>query len=69
MNRRSNYYYRNSLPALDRAHLQPRFPGYPHFQDRAGAPFRQYFLEGGDVQAVLDQLKRLHEEAKGLYPA
>jgi len=69
VNRRSNKYYRNTLPALDRAHLRLRFPGYLHLQDRAGAPIRQYCLEGGDMRAVLEQLKRLHEEAKGLYPA
>ena len=68
VNRRSNNYFRNTLPALDRAYLRPRFPGYLHFQDHAGAPIRQYLMQGGDAYAVLDQLKRLFEEAKGLYP-
>jgi len=68
VNRRSNNYFRNTLPALDRAYLRPRFPGYLHFQDHAGAPIRQYLMQGGDANAVLDQLKRLFEEAKGLYP-
>ena len=36
VNRRSNNYFRNTLPALDRAYLRPRFPGYLHFQDHAG---------------------------------
>ncbi len=68
VNRRSNNYFRNTLPALDRAYLRPRFPGYLHFQDHAGAPIRQYLMQGGAANAVLDQLKRLFEEAKGLYP-
>ena len=67
VNRRSNDYFRNTLPALDRAYLRPRFPGYLHFQDHAGAPIRQYLMEGGEARQLLAELKRLFEEAKGLY--
>ena len=67
VNRRSNNYFRNTLPALDRAYLRPRFPGYLHFQDHAGAPIRQYCMEGGNGREVLRELKRLFKEAKGLY--
>ena len=66
VNRRSHNYFRNTLPALDRAYLRPRFPGYLHFQDHAGAPIREYLMQGGDARAVLEQLKRLFEEAKAL---
>ena len=69
VNRRSNNYFRNTLPALDRAYLRPRFPGYLHFQDHGGAPIREYLMEGGDGRQVLDQLKRLFDEAKRLYSA
>lgn len=67
VNRRSNDYFRNTLPALDRAYLRPRFPGYLHFQDQAGAPIREYLMHGGDERQVLAGLKRLFEEAKALY--
>jgi multiple sugar transport system substrate-binding protein len=67
VNRRSSNYFRNTLPALDRAYLRPRFPGYLHFQDHAGAPIRQYLIEGGDARRVLTNLKRLFERAKSLY--
>ena len=67
VNRRSNNYFRNTLPALDRAYLRPRFPGYLHFQDHAGAPIRQYLMAGGDERQVLAELKRLFEEAQRLY--
>ncbi len=67
VNRRSNNYFQNTLPALDRAYLRPRFPGYLHFQDHAGAPVRQYLMAGGDGRSVLAELKRLFEQAKGLY--
>ncbi|MDE2776276.1 MAG: extracellular solute-binding protein [Chloroflexota bacterium] len=67
VNRRSNDYFRNTLPALDRAYLRPRFPGYLHFQDHAGAPIRDYLMRGGGGLQVLAELKRLFEEAKTLY--
>ena len=69
VNRRSNNYFRNTLPALDRAYLRPRFPGYLHFQDHAGAPIRQYCMAGGNARQVLSELKRLFEEAKVIYKA
>ncbi len=69
VNRRSNMYFRNTLPALDRAYLRPRFPGYLHFQDHAGAPIRRYCMEGGDARQVLAELKRLFDEAKAIYQA
>lgn len=67
VNRRSSDYFRNTLPALDRAYLRPRFPGYLHFQDRGGAPIRQYLMGGGNGRHVLAELKRLFQEAKALY--
>lgn len=69
VNRRTNNYFRDTLPALDRAYLRPRFPGYLHFQDHAGAPIRQYLMAGGDARGLLAELKRLFEEAKALYQA
>ena len=67
VNRRSSNYFRNTLPALDRAYLRPRFPGYLHFQDQGGAPIRQYLMQGGDGRQVLAELKRLFQEAKDMY--
>ena len=67
VNRRSHNYFRNTLPALDRAYLRPRFPGYLHFQDHAGTPIRQFCMQGGDARQTLAELKRLFEEAKRLY--
>ena len=67
VNRRSSNYFRNTLPALDRAYLRPRFPGYLHFQDQGGAPIRQYLMKGGDDRQVLAELKRLFQEAKDMY--
>ena len=67
VNRRSSDYFRNTLPALDRAYLRPRFPGYLHYQDEAGAPIREYLMCGGDARELLAGLKRLFAEAKTLF--
>ncbi len=64
VNRRTNNYFANTLPTLDRAYLRPRFPGYLHFQDHGGNPIRDYNMHGGDPKAVLDKLKSLFKEAK-----
>ena len=64
VNRRSNNYFKDTLPALDRAYLRPRYSGYMHFQDNAGAPIREYLMNGGDPGRVLDQLNELYRESK-----
>jgi len=59
-------HFRNTLPALDRAFLRPRYPGYIYFQDRAGAPIRDYMRSGGDERAVLSHLNALYRESQKL---
>jgi len=57
-------FFRNTLPALERAFLRPRFPGYLYFQDRAGVPIREYMRDGGDEQRVLADLDALYRESR-----
>ena len=57
-------HFRNTLAALDRAYLRPRYPGYIYFQDRAGAPIRDYMRTGGDPRAVLADLNALYRESR-----
>ena len=64
VNSRCHDYFKNTLATLDNAYLRPRYAGYLHFQDHAGDPIRGYVMNGGDKQAVLDQLKRLYKESK-----
>ncbi len=56
-------YLKDTLPALDRAFLRPRYHGHMFFQDRAGAPIREYMMNGGDPKAVLDKLNSLYAES------
>ena len=57
-------YFLNTLPALDRAFLRPRYPGYIYFQDRAGDPIRDYMQNGGDERAVLANLNALYQKSQ-----
>jgi multiple sugar transport system substrate-binding protein len=62
-NRLTNDYFKNTLPALDRAYLRPRFPKYLHFQDHGGDIIRDYNMIGSDPRVVLSKLKDLFAES------
>lgn len=64
VNRRSNNFFSATLPALDRAYLRPRYDGYLHFQDHAGAIVQNYARNGGNPAQVLDRLEVLYRESK-----
>ena len=66
VNDRSHNYFLNTLPALDRAYLRPRYPGYLHFQDHAGEHIRDYLMHGGDPKRVLQKMTNLFYESKEL---
>jgi multiple sugar transport system substrate-binding protein len=68
VNAASCNYFLNTLPALDRAFLRPRSPGYIYFQDRAGNPIRDYMQNGGDERAVLASLNALYQKSQKEIP-
>jgi len=53
-------FFKDTLPALDRAFLRPRYHGHMYFQDRAGAPIREYMMNGGDEVKLLADLNELY---------
>ncbi len=63
-NRITQNFFRNTLPALDRAYLRPRYGGYINFQDQAGPPVHEFLREGGDAGEVVEKLRRLFEQSK-----
>jgi multiple sugar transport system substrate-binding protein len=63
-NRITHNFFRDTLPALDRAYLRPRYSGYIEFQDQAGAPILQFLREGGNVRAVIEKLRQLFKQSK-----
>ncbi|RZL49236.1 MAG: carbohydrate ABC transporter substrate-binding protein, partial [Pedobacter sp.] len=66
VNRQSQNYYLNTLPALERAFLRPRYHGSMFFQDHAGDVVRDYLMQGGDENQVLADLNKLYQESKTL---
>jgi len=66
VNRQSQNYFLNTLPALQRAFLRPRYHGSMFFQDHAGDVVRNYLMNGGDETQVLTDLNKLFQESKTL---
>jgi multiple sugar transport system substrate-binding protein len=65
-NQQSNNYFGNTLPALQRAFLRPRYYGHMYFQDHAGDIVRNYLMNGGDEKSVLDEMNNLYLESRKL---
>lgn len=63
INQYTDGYYKNTLPALDRAYIRPRYNGYLHFQDEAGKPIQQFLQYGGNAQSVLEQINQLYRDS------
>jgi multiple sugar transport system substrate-binding protein len=66
VNRQSHNYYLNTLPALQRAFLRPRYHGSMFFQDHAGDVVRDYLMQGGNEEQVLATMNKLFQESKTL---
>lgn len=60
VNSLSNNYFLNTLPALQRAFLRPRYFGHMEFQDNAGSPIRSYLMNGGNEEELLEELNTLY---------
>ncbi|GAF04504.1 extracellular solute-binding protein [Saccharicrinis fermentans] len=56
-------FFVDTLPALDRSFLRPRYYGHMYFQDRAGAPIREYMMKGGDETKLLAGLNELYYQS------
>jgi multiple sugar transport system substrate-binding protein len=65
VNRRSNNFFRDTLPTLDSAWLRPRFDGYLDFQDHAAPVVHKYLTGREDEKAVLVELNRLLHATQG----
>jgi multiple sugar transport system substrate-binding protein len=53
-------FFKDTLPALDRSFLRPRYHGHIYFQDRAGAPIREFMMNGGNPEQLLQKLNDLY---------
>ena len=59
-------YFKNTLPALQRAFLRPRYSGHMYFQDHAGDVVRDYLMKGGNEESVLAELDALYVKSLNL---
>ncbi|MCX2452492.1 extracellular solute-binding protein [Pedobacter sp. PLR] len=66
VNRKSSNFFSNTLPALQRAFLRPRYHGHMFFQDHAGDIVRDYLMNGGEESAVLEEMNKLYVESRSL---
>jgi multiple sugar transport system substrate-binding protein len=66
VNRQSQNYFSNTLAALQRAFLRPRYHGSMFFQDHAGDVVRDYIMNGGDEQTILVHLNKIYVKSKTL---
>lgn len=63
-NQKTHNYFANTLPALQRAFLRPRYYGSMYFQDHAGDVVRDYLMNGGNELDVLQQMNELYQQSK-----
>lgn len=60
INQLTHDYFKNTLPALERAFLRPRYSGHMYFQDQAGDVVRDYLMKGGNEKSVLSAMNELY---------
>ncbi len=59
----TNNFFNNTLPALDRAYMRPRYNGYLHFQDVAGDPLQQYLMKDGNPEKLLKEMNEMYRKS------
>jgi len=62
-------YFKNTLPTLERAFLRPRYSGHMYFQDHSGDVVRDYLMNGGNEEAVLEEMNSLYAKSLNLRTA
>ncbi|KIO75291.1 ABC transporter substrate-binding protein [Pedobacter lusitanus] len=64
VNSYSHNYFADTLPALERGYMRPRYNGYLEFQDKAGDYIREYLKKGGTAQIVLNSIDHLYKKSR-----
>jgi multiple sugar transport system substrate-binding protein len=57
-----NYFY-NTLPAMERGYIRPRYHGYLFFQDHGGDPIHEYLQNKRDSKSTLHTLENLYHQS------
>ncbi|MDI5949935.1 ABC transporter substrate-binding protein [Flavobacterium yafengii] len=69
INQLTHDYFKNTLPTLERAFLRPRYSGHMYFQDHAGDVVRDYLMNGGNENLVLEEMNTLYTKSLNLKTA
>lgn len=64
VNDASNNFFKDTLATLDQAYVRPRYHGYLHFQDHAGAVVHQYLVDGENPRGVIDTLDMIYRRSR-----
>ncbi len=64
VNAASSDFFADTLAALDRAYLRPRYLGFMEVQERSGELVHAWLAEGGSDSALLDRLDELYRESE-----
>lgn len=68
VNRFCNNYFQNTLPALQRAYLRPRYKGYLQFQHAAGKVVHDFLKNRGtNAKTTLGKLNSLYRKSLPIY--
>ena len=67
-NRLTHNFFYTVLPAMERGYMRPRYNGYLHFQDHAGAPIQEYLSGERDEATTLAAINRLYRESLTAHP-
>lgn len=62
-NRLTNDFFKNVLPVMDNGYVRPRYNGYLHFQDNAGAPLQKCIMHNEDIDAALDEMNVIYQQS------
>jgi multiple sugar transport system substrate-binding protein len=63
-NRLTNGFFKKVLPVMKNGYLRPRYNGYLHFQDHAGAPLQKCLLENGDAKHALEKMNEIYKQSQ-----
>ncbi len=64
VNAASSGFFADTLNALDRAYLRPRYLGFMEVQERSGELVHAWLAEGGSNEGLLDRLDELYRESE-----
>ena len=62
-NRLTNDFFKNILPLMENGYVRPRYNGYLHFQDHAGAPLQKCLMEDSDPVSALNEMNKLYRQS------